>query len=78
MYTRATNLPNLYIRNIIPGDMGIPLLGYRALSGWGEAVFLYLRGMGILGSSPVMPSAQLARLRGSPTGAGDRIGGLSS
>jgi hypothetical protein len=33
-----------YIRKIMPGDMGIPLLGYQALSGWGEAVFLYLRG----------------------------------
>jgi hypothetical protein len=43
MYTRATSLPNLYIRNIIPDDMNIPLLEYRALSGWGEAVFLYLR-----------------------------------
>jgi hypothetical protein len=44
MYTRPTSLANLYIRNIIPDDMSIPLLGYRALSGWGEAVFLYLRG----------------------------------
>jgi hypothetical protein len=40
MYTRAKSLPNLYIRNIIPGDMGIPLLGYRAMSGRGYAVFL--------------------------------------
>jgi hypothetical protein len=37
MYTRATTRPNLYIRNIMPGDMGIPLLGYRALLGWGYA-----------------------------------------
>src|SRR5829696_4257291 len=37
MYTRTTSLPSLYIRNIIPDDMSIPLLGYRALSGWGEA-----------------------------------------
>ena len=50
MYTKATDLPNLYIRNIIPTDMKIPLLGYRALSGWGEAAFLYLRGRRILGS----------------------------
>jgi hypothetical protein len=28
-----------YIRNIIPDDMNIPLLGYRALSGWGDADF---------------------------------------
>jgi hypothetical protein len=27
----------MYIRNIIPRDMSIPLLGYRALSGWDEA-----------------------------------------
>jgi hypothetical protein len=25
----------VYIRNIIPDDMNIPALGYRALSGWG-------------------------------------------
>jgi hypothetical protein len=37
MYTRITGPPILYIKNIIPGDMGIPLLGYRALSGWGYA-----------------------------------------
>ena len=30
---------NLYIRNIIPDDISIPLLGYRALSGWGYADF---------------------------------------
>ena len=30
MYTRSTNLPNLYIRNIILGDMGIPLPEYQA------------------------------------------------
>jgi hypothetical protein len=34
--TLATSLPNLYIRNIIPGDMGIPLLAHRAL--WGGAM----------------------------------------
>jgi hypothetical protein len=28
-------------QHIIPDDMNIPLLGYRALSGWGEAVFLH-------------------------------------
>jgi hypothetical protein len=39
MYTRATSLPNLYIRNITLDDMGIPLLGYRALSGWGYTDF---------------------------------------
>ena len=27
MYTRATSLQKLYIRNIIPDDMGIPLVG---------------------------------------------------
>jgi hypothetical protein len=42
MYTRAKSLSILYIRNIIPDDTGIPLLGYRALSGWGEAVFFLL------------------------------------
>src|SRR5919107_1010442 len=40
----------LYIRNIKPDDMNIPLLGYRALSGWSEALFTQRRGMGILGS----------------------------
>jgi hypothetical protein len=35
----ATSLPSLYIRNIIPDDVSIPLLGYRALSGWGYADF---------------------------------------
>ena len=49
MYIRATSLPKLYIRNIIPDDMGIPLLGYRALSGWGYAE---LRRDGVLRSSP--------------------------
>jgi len=33
MYTKTTSLPNLYIRNVIPGDVGITLLGYGALSG---------------------------------------------
>ena len=37
MYTKVASLPNLYIRNIIPNAMSIPLLGYLALSGWGEA-----------------------------------------
>jgi hypothetical protein len=39
MYTKATSLSVLYIRNIIPDNISIPLLGYRALSGWGEALF---------------------------------------
>ena len=39
MYTKATSLPNLYIRNIIPDDMGIPLLEHLALSGWGYTDF---------------------------------------
>jgi hypothetical protein len=39
MYTKATSLSNLYIRNIIPDDTDIPLLEHLALSGWGEAVF---------------------------------------
>jgi hypothetical protein len=39
MYTRATSLPNLYIRNIIPDDMGIPLLERITLSGWGYTDF---------------------------------------
>src|ERR687889_366570 len=42
----------LYIRNIKPDDMNIPLLGYRALSGWSEALFTQRRGMVILRSSP--------------------------
>ena len=39
MYTRATSLPSLYIRNIIPDDMSIPLLAHRGLSGWGYTDF---------------------------------------
>jgi hypothetical protein len=39
MYTRATSLPILYIRNIIPGDMSISLLEHLALSGWGYTDF---------------------------------------
>ena len=39
MYTRATSLFNLYIRNIIPDDMGIPSPAVLALSGWGYADF---------------------------------------
>jgi hypothetical protein len=35
MYTRATSLPSLYLRNIMPTDTSIPLLEYLALSGWG-------------------------------------------
>jgi hypothetical protein len=38
MYTRVTSLLNLYIRNIIPDDMSIPLLEHLAVSGRGEAV----------------------------------------
>jgi hypothetical protein len=37
MYSKATSLLNLYIRNIIPGDMGIPLLEHLALSGRADA-----------------------------------------
>ena len=39
MYTKATSLPNLYIRSIIPGDTSMPLLERIALSGWGYADF---------------------------------------
>jgi len=39
MYTKATSLPSLYIRNIIPDDMGIPLLERITLSGWGYTAF---------------------------------------
>ena len=39
MYARAASLPNLYIRNIIPDDMGIPSLAVLALSGWGYTDF---------------------------------------
>ena len=39
MYTWATSLPNLYIRNIMPDDMGIPLLERITLSGWGYTHF---------------------------------------
>jgi len=39
MYTRAKSLPNLYIRNIMPDDMGIPLLERITLSGWGYTHF---------------------------------------
>jgi hypothetical protein len=33
MYTRATSLPNLYIRNIIPDDMGVPFWSTWAYRG---------------------------------------------
>jgi hypothetical protein len=46
---KATSLSNLYIRNIMPDDMSIPLLAHRALSGWGFTLFTLVRGMGILG-----------------------------
>src|SRR5215218_2492667 len=39
MYPRAASLQSLYIRNIIPDDMGILLLEHLALSGWGYADF---------------------------------------
>ena len=39
MYTSATGLPKLYIRNIMLDEMSIPLLGHLTLSGWGEADF---------------------------------------
>jgi hypothetical protein len=39
MYTRTTSLPKLYTRNIIPDDMGIPLLEHLAISGWGYTDF---------------------------------------
>ena len=39
MYTRATGLTIPYIRNIIPDDMGIPLLERITLSGWGYTHF---------------------------------------
>src|SRR5215208_2477121 len=44
MYTRATSLPNPYIRNIIPDNVSIPLLGYRALLGRGYAGLFYVVG----------------------------------
>src|SRR5918995_270743 len=37
MYTKATSLPNLYIRNIIPADTSIPLVEHLAQSGRGYA-----------------------------------------
>jgi hypothetical protein len=52
MYTRATSLPNLYIRNIISDDISIPLLKHLALSGWGYAE---LRHNGVLRSSLITP-----------------------
>jgi hypothetical protein len=39
MYTRATSLPNLYIRNIMPDEVSILLLEHLVLSGWGYADF---------------------------------------
>jgi hypothetical protein len=39
MYTRATSLPNLYIRNIIPDEMRVPSSASLALSGWGYTDF---------------------------------------
>jgi hypothetical protein len=38
MYTRATSLPNLYIRNIIPDGTSIPLAEHLGLSGRGYAL----------------------------------------
>jgi hypothetical protein len=35
MYTMATSLSILYIRNIIPDNMSIPSPAVLALSGWG-------------------------------------------
>jgi hypothetical protein len=37
MYTRATSLPKLYIRNMVSGDMSVPNLEHLALSGRLEA-----------------------------------------
>jgi hypothetical protein len=39
MYTKATSLANLYIRNIIPDGTSIPLLEHPALSGRGYTDF---------------------------------------
>jgi hypothetical protein len=52
MYNHA----NLYIRNLIPDDMSIPLLASPGLSGWGKALFTRVRGRGILGSSHIRSS----------------------
>ena len=41
-YVQIGTSAELYIRNIILDDMGIPLLGYRALSGCGYALFIPL------------------------------------
>jgi len=38
MYTKATSLPNLYIRNIIPDDMGIPASATFLANRGGELV----------------------------------------
>jgi hypothetical protein len=40
MYTRATSLPNLYIRNIIPDGMGIPLPEHLAYRGGAQRKIL--------------------------------------
>ena len=48
MYAKDKSLPILYIRNIIPDNISIPLLGYRALSGWGEALLTQPHGSIIL------------------------------
>jgi hypothetical protein len=39
MYTRAKSLPKLYIRNIIPDDMGIPSLAVLAYRGGAMQTF---------------------------------------
>jgi hypothetical protein len=39
MYAKATSLPNLYIRNIIPDDVSIPLPEHLALSGRSDTDF---------------------------------------
>ena len=49
--TLGLRLPNLYIRNIIPDDMGCPRAGDPGLSGRPRALSPRVRGITILGSS---------------------------
>jgi hypothetical protein len=63
MYTKATSLPNLYIRNIVPDDTIIPLPSTwpyrggakRPFSTYVEEEFCELRLNGVLRSSHLAP-----------------------
>jgi hypothetical protein len=45
MYSKATSLPRLYVRNIMPGDMSVPSLVIRGRldRGYAASQFTYFR-----------------------------------